>query len=166
MHCNWARFFADDALAPDLVENLMEMYVAHGNVERLSAPDQKGGIDCQVGDVKVRFSRDLSDYVRAGDKVVVAGDIKDKVLQAFAMKNFALNKKREYDLTKDILVLGVAAFVVIYSGVMAMQAKDFTMYPYLAVSLAAVFAVLHFFRRVRFIARCVNRIVNSELIDE
>lgn len=152
--------------APDLVEILMEMHVAHGNVEHLSAPDQKGGIDCQVGDIKVRFNRDLSEYVRAGDKVVVAGDINDKVLQAFAMKNFALGKKREYDLTKDILLLGVSAIVVIYSGVMAMQAKDITMYPNMAVSVAAVFAALHFYRRVRFIARCVNRIANSELIDE
>lgn len=144
----------------------MEMQVAHGNVDRISAPDQKGGIDCLVGDVRVRFSRDLSEYVRAGDKVVVAGNMNDKVLQAFAMKNVALNKKSEYDLTKDILILGVAAFVVIYSGVMAMQAKDFSVYPYLAVSLAAVFAGFHFFRRVRFIARCVNRIANTELIDE
>ncbi|MCC6209156.1 MAG: hypothetical protein IT488_13545 [Gammaproteobacteria bacterium] len=89
----------------------MQMAIWRGQIENLTATDQQGESECQVGSTKVRLHPDLVSSVSEGDKVLVSGSSADGVLQAMAVHNLTKDKLTQIDPTNQILITGLFGFI-------------------------------------------------------
>lgn len=99
----------------------MWIKIQRGNVDQVSAPDKHGAVECRIGDQKIKVHRDLADRVVKGDDILVVGELKKGLLQAYAIKNFKQNKTAKLDVTGYVLFMGVGFYVAILCGVFGLE---------------------------------------------
>ncbi|ALP51941.1 hypothetical protein Tel_01640 [Candidatus Tenderia electrophaga] len=96
----------------------MHIEIKRGQVSGLQpVDDQRGAVECLLGDGKLRLHRDLADKVAHGDEVIVAGRLQNDILLADAVKNLTQHKAAQLDSSNHILALGIALFIGFLCGV-------------------------------------------------
>ena len=92
----------------------MELKLVRGITADLAAADKWGYVVCRVGEMAVRLHRDLSTAARAGDEVLVGGELHNGVVHAVALKNFTRRKLSSVDFTFHILGAGLGGVLFSY----------------------------------------------------
>ena len=92
-----------------------------GNVGQVSVPDKHGAVECRIGDQNIKVHRDLADRVIKGDEILVVGELKKGILQAYAIKNINQNKTAKLDVTGYVLIMGVGFYLLIFFGVFGLE---------------------------------------------
>ncbi len=90
----------------------MELKLVRGIVADLIPADKSGCVVCHVGERSVRLHRDFSNALKAGDDVLVGGELHKDVVQGYALKNFTRPKLFKVDFTFYILGAGLGGFLV------------------------------------------------------
>lgn len=92
----------------------MSLQLLRGHVKDVTSAGKHGAADCHIGkfeyNVKV-YSDLVSSVGKGGDDVLVAGELRNDVFHAMAVKNLDKGKTAQIDGTNDILIMGASAFV-------------------------------------------------------
>ncbi len=99
----------------------MGIALQRGHVEEVVQSDKNGAANCRVSEQKIRMSSTLAGIVAEGDNVLVAGEIKKNVLQAYAVNNLGKGKTARIDSTSFILLMGVGGYLGIMFGVISLM---------------------------------------------
>ena len=147
----------------------MAIKLQRGHVEGLTAPGKDGSVECRIRDQKVLVHPNLADKIHNGDDVLVAGELRNDVLQATAVNNFRQNKISHIDCTNYILILGVSGYIGIICGVFGLEAIDstdwLTLLQYAASIIGLAVAAMSI-RRIVMVNRADNCVHFPDLADE
>lgn len=143
----------------------MELKLVRGAAANLTPPDKKGRVVGRVGERGVRLHRDLSDAAKAGDDVLVGGELRKDVVHVVALKNFTQRKLFKVDFTFHILGAGfgacVAVFGLLFTGEtsvdMSLVDRVFAVMPP-AVGIAIIFVALRRALRINRLTRWVDSV--------
>jgi hypothetical protein len=100
----------------------MGLQLLRGHVKDVAAPDNHGAADCHVGKYNVKVCSDLVSSIGKGDDILLAGELRNDVFHAMAVKNFNRGKTAQIDPTNNILLMGVSGFVCMLGGVLGLRA--------------------------------------------
>lgn len=99
----------------------MELKLVRGVVADLMPPEKYGSVACRVGERAVRLHRDLNTAAKAGDEVLVGGELHADVVHVYALKNFTSRKLTQVDFTFHVFGVGLVfvalVFALYFSGV-------------------------------------------------
>lgn len=141
----------------------MELW--RGTASNLSSADKRGGVSCQVGERNVRLHPELTSSVKAGEDVLVGGEVRDNVMSAYAVKNFSTNRVIKIDYTFSMLFIGLGGFLTLLGLVLGAQslvagkAAGESMFALMAVAgVALVFVMIRRIARISQVSRWVSRV--------
>ena len=90
----------------------MGIQVLRGHIKDVAPPDDHGAAKCHIGDYNVKMHGDLVSSISKGDDVLLAGELKNDIFHAMAVKNFDKQGKiAQVDCTNYILLMGAGAFL-------------------------------------------------------
>lgn len=96
----------------------MGIKIQRGLIEDLSQPGKDGSVTCRIGPYRLKAPRTLAQSFANGDEVMVAGrTMKDGVLRLLSVNNYSRGKKERVDITSDLMIFAVAAYVFVLCGV-------------------------------------------------
>lgn len=81
-------------------------------------PGKDGSVICRVGNQPVTLHPDLAGSIAHGDDIAVAGEVKNEMLHATAIRNFKQDKFAEVDCTNYILLMALGIIVFILFGIL------------------------------------------------
>ena len=99
----------------------MGLSLQRGYVEEVVQSQKDGAADCRISDCRIKMPPELADIVEEGDNILVAGELKKDVLQAYAVKNLGKGKTAYIDSTFFILLMGAGACSGILFGVFGLE---------------------------------------------
>jgi hypothetical protein len=99
----------------------VELKLVRGFAADLAPADEKGCVDGRIGEQKVRLHRDLSTAVKAGEEVLVGGELRNEILHALALKNFTRRKLFRIDPTFYVLGTGLGGYLALMGLIFAGQ---------------------------------------------
>ena len=102
----------------------MAIQLLRGHVKDVSSPDKHGAADCHIGKYNVKVYSDLVSSVGAGDDILLAGELRNDIFHAMAVKNVDKGKTAQIDGTNNILFMGASAFVCMLGFVLGMKAVN------------------------------------------
>ncbi len=142
----------------------MEMAIWRGHIENLTAPDPRGTSECRVGTATVHLPSDLTGSVSEGDKVLVAGNSENDVLQAMAIHNLSRKKLTQIDPTNQVLLTGLFGFISLMSLAVGWQYPMGAPFVILnALSILAAAGVLRSINRLFRVSRAAGWIRYPDL---
>lgn len=100
----------------------MAIQLLRGHVKDVTSPDDHGAADMHIGKYNVKVSSDLVSSVGKGDDILLAGELRDDVFHAMAVKNIDKDKMAQIDCTNNILLMGASAFICMLGFVLALKA--------------------------------------------
>jgi len=100
----------------------MAIQLLRGHVKDVTSPGDHGAADCHIGKYSVKVSSDLVSSVAKGDDILLAGELRNDVFHAMAVKNLDKDKTAQIDGTNNILLMGASAFVCMLGFVLALKA--------------------------------------------
>ena len=83
----------------------MELKLVRGFAADVAPVDKDGRVACRIGTQAVRLHRDLSSGAKAGDEILIGGELHQDVVHAFALKNFT-HRQRLYKVDYTFHILG------------------------------------------------------------
>lgn len=99
----------------------MSMELRRGTATGIVKTDQRGAVECHLGESKIALHPDLERSVKEGDDILVAGDLRDDVLNALALKNMTHNRSVQIDGSNYTLLIGFGLFFWILGFVLSIQ---------------------------------------------
>lgn len=100
----------------------MALQLLRGHVKDVTSPDNHGAADCHIGKYSVKVSSDLVSSVGKGDDILFAGELRNDVFHAMAVKNIDKDKTAQIDCTNNVLLIGAFGFVFFLGFVLALKA--------------------------------------------
>ena len=100
----------------------MAIQLLRGHVIDVSSPDKHGAGGCHIGKYNVKVYSDLVSSIGKGDDILLAGELRNDVFHALAVKNVDKGKTAQIDGTNNILFMGASAFVCMLGFVLALKA--------------------------------------------
>lgn len=100
----------------------MSIKLQRGRVGNITRSAKDRSVDCPIGNMQVTAHPNLAKAFASGDEVMVAGEVKNDVLHAFALRNLTQDKSAQIDCTNYILILGMGGYVGILCGVFGLEA--------------------------------------------
>ncbi len=88
----------------------MVMETRRGIATGIVKTDKGSAVECRLGEGKALLHPDLQRIVKEGDDILVAGDLRDDVLHALALKNMTQNKNAQIDGSNYTLLIGMGLF--------------------------------------------------------
>lgn len=144
----------------------MGMEIRRGTAANIVKNDNQNSVACRLGESNVMLHSDLERIVKEGDDILVAGDLRDDVLHALAVKNMTQDRTLQIDGSNYTLVMGAGLFFWILGLVLSLQALgvgDTTLSILNAcMSLAGFILGIWAFMRVLSIRRAGLRITYGE----
>lgn len=144
----------------------MGMEIRRGIATDIVKTDNQNSVACRIGESNVIIHGDLERIIKEGDDILVAGDLRDDVLRALAVKNMTQNRTLQIDGSNYTLVMGAGLFFWILGLVLSLQALgvgDTTLSILNAcMSLAGFMLGIWAFMRVLSIKRAGLRITYGE----
>jgi hypothetical protein len=137
----------------------MEMAIWRGNIEDLTPPDPRGGVECRLGKDTVKVHPDLASNIGNGDKVLVAGNTADGVLHAMAVHNLTRNRLTHIDPSNQVLVAGLWGFICLMSAAFGLPGVIHANLYSVALSMLAFVGLVGVIRNIQRITR-VTRAAN------
>jgi len=105
----------------------MSLQLLRGHVKDVTSPGKHGAADCHIGkyeyNVKV-YSDLISSIGKGGDDILLAGELRNDIFHAMAVKNIDKGKTAQIDGTNNILLMGASAFVFGLGFVLGLKAID------------------------------------------
>ncbi len=144
----------------------MELKLVRGVAADLAPADKRGRVTCRVGPLAVRLHRDLSTAAKAGDEVLIGGELHDTVVHAYALKNFTqLKKLSKVDYTFHILGGGFGGVIASF-GLIFLSQPTVDKYfgnpvfdvALVAIGFAAAYYALHRIPRINRLTRWVDEV--------
>jgi hypothetical protein len=102
----------------------MAMQLLRGHVKDVTSPDKHGAAACHIGKYNVKVYSDLVSSIGKGDDILLAGELRDDVFHALAVKNVDKNKTAQIDGTNNILLLGASSFLCMLGLVLGLKAVN------------------------------------------
>ena len=99
----------------------MAFTIERGIVQNLSVDEEKRSASCQVNNIPVNLHRDLTDFIKAGDEVVIVGTMQDEEMRALAIKDISNSKAHGIDSTNYILLSGIGLYIFTMFAVFFIQ---------------------------------------------
>jgi hypothetical protein len=103
-------------------EIAMAIQLLRGHVKDVSSPDNHGAADCHIGKYNVKVYSDLVSTVGKGDDLLLAGELRNDIFHAMAVKNIDKGKTAQIDCTNNILLMGMSGFICMLGFVLALKA--------------------------------------------
>lgn len=100
----------------------MAIQLLRGQVKDVSSPDSHGAGGCHIGKYNVKVYSDLVSSIGTGDDILLAGELKDDVFHAMAVKNIDKGKTAQIDCTNNILLMGASTFLCLLGFVLGLRA--------------------------------------------
>jgi hypothetical protein len=100
----------------------MALQLLRGHVKDVTSPDNHGAAGCHIGKYSVKVSSDLVSSVGKGDDILLAGELRNDVFHAMAVKNLDKDKTAQIDCTNNVLLIGAFGFVFFLGFVLALRA--------------------------------------------
>lgn len=100
----------------------MGLQLLRGHVEDVATPDNHGAAACHIGKYNVKVGSDLVSSIGKGDDILLAGELRNDVFHAMAVRNFNRGKTAQIDPTNNILLMGASGFVCMLGGVLGLKA--------------------------------------------
>jgi hypothetical protein len=100
----------------------MALQLLRGHVKDVTSPDNRGAADCHIGKYNVKVYSDLVSSIGKGDDILLAGELRNDIFHAMAVKNIDKDKTAQIDSTNSILLMGVSAFMCGLGFVLALKA--------------------------------------------
>ena len=100
----------------------MALQLLRGHVKDVLSPDTRGAGGCHIGKYNVKVYSDLVSSIGNGDDILLAGELKDDIFHAMAVKNIDKGKTAQIDCTNNILLMGASTFVCLLGFVLALRA--------------------------------------------
>ena len=100
----------------------MAIQLLRGHVKDVTSPDNHGAAGCHIGKYTVKVYSDLVSSVGKGDDILLAGELRNDVFHAMAVKNIDKDKTAQIDCTNNILLMGASAFICMLGFVLALKA--------------------------------------------
>lgn len=100
----------------------MAIQLLRGHVKDVTSPDNHGAADCHIGKYNVKVYSDLVSSVGKGDDILLAGELRNDVFHAMAVKNIDKDKTAQIDCTNNILLMGASAFVCMLGFILGLKA--------------------------------------------
>jgi len=111
----------------------MTIEVWQGQAKDIAKVGDKGGAECTLGQGKVNLHQDLERYVKEGNEIIVAGEVREDGLHAYALKNKSINKITQIDSANYILIIGCGLFIFLLFSILGIR--------YLTVGNTALFSL-------------------------
>jgi hypothetical protein len=99
----------------------MSMEIRRGAATAIVKGDKQNSVECRIGASKVMLHGDLERIIKEGDDILVAGELREDVLHALAVKNMTQDRTLQIDGSNYTLVIGVGLFFWILGFVLGMQ---------------------------------------------
>lgn len=99
----------------------MSMETRRGAAAAIVKSEKQSRVECRLGESKVVLHGDLERIVKEGDDILVAGDLRDDVLHALAVKNMTQNRTLQIDGSNYTLMMGAGLFFWLLGFVLGMQ---------------------------------------------
>ena len=150
----------------------MALELEHGEVQDIESLNKNGEARCRINNRHIKLHRDLSDSIKPGDDVWVAGATGKNMFHALALKKSGEDKVYGIDCTNYILLLGAGFILFIMFGVFGLQESgDHILLKYLdeLVSTVGLVVAIYFVRYSYRVTSAVNRIRyanNTQIIGE
>lgn len=144
----------------------MELKLVRGFVADLTPADKNGRVVCRIGAQAVRLHSDLSSGAKAGDEVLIGGELHNDVVHAVALKNFS-QRQRLYkvDFTFHILGAGFGTMLTFFGLIFLAQSTAGAFFGNLALDLILItvgtsiaFFALHRLPRINRLTRWVDNV--------
>lgn len=100
----------------------MAIQLLRGHVKDVTSPDKHGAADCHIGKYNIKVYSDLVSSIGKGDDILLAGELRNEVFHALAVKNVDKGKTAQIDGTNNFLLMAVSAFVCMFGFVLGMKA--------------------------------------------
>ena len=100
----------------------MAIQLLRGHVKDVTPPNNRGAADMHIGKYNVKVGSDLVSSVGKGDDILLAGELRDDVFHAMAVKNIDKDKIAQIDCTNNILLMGASAFICMLGFVLGLKA--------------------------------------------
>ncbi|MBI3775542.1 MAG: hypothetical protein HY273_08310 [Gammaproteobacteria bacterium] len=143
----------------------VELKLVRGIVSDLAVVEKSAQVTCRVGEMPVRLHRDLSTAAKAGDEVLIGGELQHGVVLAFAMKNFTRKKLSTVDFTFHILGAGLGGIFTMFGAISYGQSSPntFSAIQVLYLVLLSVGSVIVFFslQRIPRILKLTRWVANE-----
>lgn len=102
----------------------MAIQLLRGHVKDVTSPDSHGTGGCHIGEYNVKVNGDLVSSIGKGDDILLAGELRNDIFHAMAVKNIDKGKTAQIDCTNSILIMGAFAFLFMLGAVLAMKAVN------------------------------------------
>ena len=144
----------------------MAMQLLRGHVIDVTSPDKHGAAGCHIGKYNVKVYSDLVSSIGKGDDILLAGELRDDIFHALAVKNVDKNKTAQIDGTNNILLMGASAFFCMLGLVLGMKAVNsggLVESLNMAMAFIGLIGMGITFRRLFLITRASNWVSRADL---
>jgi len=144
----------------------MAIQLLRGHVKDVTSPDNHGAAGCHIGKYNVKVSSDLVSSVGKGDDILLAGELRDDVFHAMAVKNIDKDKTAQIDCTNNILLMGASAFICMLGlvlGLKAINSGGVVQSLDMAMALIGLIGMGITLRRLFLITRAANWVSRADL---
>ena len=100
----------------------MAIKLQRGHIEDMSPADKDGYVEFRIGEIRVKAHPNVAKTLNMGDEVMVAGEMKNDVLEAFASKNYTNEKDSQIECTPYMIIFAIGGYVGILCGVFGLEA--------------------------------------------
>jgi hypothetical protein len=100
----------------------MAIQLLRGHVKDVTSPDDHGIGGCHIGKYNVKVNGDLVSSIGKGDDILLAGELRNDIFHAMAVRNIDKGKTAQIDCTNNILLMGASGFVCMLGFVLALKA--------------------------------------------
>ena len=100
----------------------MAIQLLRGHVKDVTSPENGGIGECHIGKYNVKVNGDLVTSIGKGDDILLAGEVRNDIFHAFAVKNIDKDKTAQIDCTNNVLLVGASGFIFMLGFVLGLRA--------------------------------------------
>lgn len=102
----------------------MVMEIRCGKATEIVKAEKGNAVKCRLGESQALLHPDLQRILQEGDEIIIAGDLRDDVLHALALKNVTQNRSAKVDGSNYTLLIGAGLFCWLLGFVFYIQTMN------------------------------------------